>query len=152
VHFSFHLFFLFFVEKYYRFGLSYTTFTLSDLVVGKTSSNDANFTVETSVKVTNTGKVTGTETVQVYISPPASGLTHPLRQLKAFGKARDLAPGSSTIVKLELGKYAVSFWDETSSKWTAGKGEYVVSIGTSSEDLPLLGAFKLEKGISWTGL
>ncbi|KZT58969.1 glycoside hydrolase family 3 protein [Calocera cornea HHB12733] len=136
----------------FGFGLSYTSFQISDLKVGKPSSSDASVSVEVSVKVTNTGKVAGSEVVQLYVTPTATHLTQPQQQLRAFGKAKDLAPGASTTLKLKLNKYAVSYYDDGVAAWRVDKGEYGVLVGQSSTDLPLKGSFKLDKSFTWTGL
>jgi beta-glucosidase len=105
------------------------------------------------VQVKNTGSVAGGHAVQLYVSPPPnSAVTHPVRQLRAFAKARDLGPGASTMVELTLDKYAVSFWDETINAWKAEAGEYGVSVGSSSVELELKGNVKLETPFIWSGL
>jgi len=136
----------------FGFGLSYTTFKLSDLKVSKASSSDASLKVEVSVKVTNTGNVKGSEAVQLYVVPAPSGLIQPQLQLKAFGKAKNLAPGESKTVSLQLNKYAVSYYDDSISAWQVEKGKYGVVVGQSSVDLSLRDSFELSKAFTWTGL
>ncbi|EJU05621.1 putative beta-glucosidase from glycoside hydrolase family GH3 [Dacryopinax primogenitus] len=136
----------------FGFGLSYTNFQLSDLKISSPSSSDASLSVEVSVKVTNTGKIAGSEVVQLYVKPTATHLTQPQQQLRAFGKAKDLAPGASTTIALKLSKYAVSYYDDGIAAWRVDKGEYGVLVGQSSVDLPLKGRFKLDKSFTWTGL
>ncbi|ELU44737.1 glycosyl hydrolase, putative [Rhizoctonia solani AG-1 IA] len=135
-----------------RYGLSYTTFELSDLKVEGPSSHDSNLEVSASITVKNTGSVKGSETVQLYVSRPIGPITHPKLELRAFGKAADLEPGASTTVKLSFGKYGVSFWHEEDDTWRADAGEYSVLVGTSSVDLPLSASFKLKQTFSWRGL
>jgi beta-glucosidase len=142
-----------FADSYHRFGLSYTSFSFSDLSVTSHSGADADsFKVEVSVIVTNTGKTAGSEAVQLYISPPESNITHVPLQLKAFAKVRNLAPGNSEKVKLVLDKYAVSYWHEPARRWLAAVGQYGVYVGGSSADLPLKGEFKVTKSFAWSGL
>ncbi|CUA74978.1 beta-glucosidase [Rhizoctonia solani] len=136
----------------FGFGLSYTTFELSDLKVEGPSSHDSSLEVKASVTVKNTGSVKGSEVVQLYVAPPAGPITHPKLQLRAFGKAADLEPGASTTVKLSFGKYGVSFWHEEDETWRADAGEYRVLVGTSSVDLPLSSSFELKQTFSWRGL
>ncbi|KAF8758610.1 Glycoside hydrolase family 3 [Rhizoctonia solani] len=114
----------------FGYGLSYTTFELSDLKVEGPSSHDSNLEVSASITVKNTGSL----------------------ELRAFGKAADLEPGASTTVKLSFGKYGVSFWHEEDGTWRADAGEYSVLVGTSSVDLPLSASFKLKQTFSWRGL
>ncbi|CCO28052.1 hypothetical protein BN14_02044 [Rhizoctonia solani AG-1 IB] len=136
----------------FGFGLSYTTFELSDLKIEGPSSHDDNLEVKASVTVKNTGSVKGSETVQLYVSKPAGPITHPKLELRAFGKATDLEPGASTTIKLSFDKYGVSFWHEEDETWRADAGEYKVSVGTSSTDLPLSSSFELKQTFSWRGL
>ncbi|KAG9098230.1 hypothetical protein FRC06_006632 [Ceratobasidium sp. 370] len=136
----------------FGFGLSYTSFEVSDLKLEQPSSHGADIQVKASVVVKNTGSVTGSETVQLYVAPPKGPITHPKMQLRAFGKAADLAPGASATVELSFGKYGVSFWHEEDETWRADAGEYVVLVGTSSAHLPLSSSFVLKRTFSWRGL
>ena len=117
--------------------------------------SDGDLNVTASVKITNTGSVTGTEVVQLYVSyPTTSELTHPPLMLKAFAKVKDLAPGNSEVVKLSLDKYAVSYWEDRISRWVIDDGVYVVRVGRSSalEALSLSAEFKVEKRLEWSGV
>ncbi|KZO92433.1 glycoside hydrolase family 3 protein [Calocera viscosa TUFC12733] len=136
----------------FGFGLSYTTFKYSDLDVSKSSSADADFTASVKLTVTNTGKATGSEVVQLYVSLPTGNLTHPVRTLKAFTKVRDLAPGKSAKVILSLDKYAVSYFDDRLDKWAADAGDYAILVGSSSDNIALHGSLTLTKGFTWLGL
>ncbi|CAE6520641.1 unnamed protein product [Rhizoctonia solani] len=136
----------------FGFGLSYTTFELSNLKIEGPSSHDGSLEVKASVTVKNTGSVRGSEVVQLYVALPAGPITHPRLQLRAFGKAADLEPGASKTVKLSFGKYGVSFWHEEDETWRADAGEYQVFVGTSSVDLPLSSSFELKQTFSWRGL
>lgn len=135
--------------------MSYTTFDYSDLKLSEATFSNGNVSVTASVTVTNTGSVAGSEVVQLYVSlPTTSELTHPPLMLKAFAKLRDLAPGKSETVSLNLDKYAVSYWEERISRWVAERGEYVVRVGRSSapEDLKLQITLTLKKGFEWNGV
>ncbi|KAF5386896.1 hypothetical protein D9615_002114 [Tricholomella constricta] len=138
----------------FGFGLSYTTFTLSNLKLSAPVVANNEFSLTASVSVTNTGTRVGSEVVQLYITLPAtSDLTHPPLQLRAFAKAHDLQPGATERVELQLDKYAVSYWEERfGGVWMVEKGEYQVRVGASSEDLGLEETFVLEKGFEWTGI
>ncbi|QRV86694.1 glycoside hydrolase family 3 protein [Ceratobasidium sp. AG-Ba] len=136
----------------FGFGLSYTSFEVSDLKLQEPRSHDTLIQVKASVTVKNTGSNTGSETVQLYVAPPKGPVTHPNLQLRAFAKAIDLAPGASTTVELSFGKYGVSFWHEEDETWRADAGEYGVFVGTSSEHLPLSSSFTLKRTFSWRGL
>ncbi|KZT51279.1 glycoside hydrolase family 3 protein [Calocera cornea HHB12733] len=136
----------------FGFGLSYTTFKYSDLDVSKPSSADVDFTASVKLTVTNTGKVAGSEVVQLYVSLPTGNLIHPIRTLKAFTKVLDLAPGKSATVLLSLDKYAVSYFDDRLDKWVADAGEYGILVGPSSDTIALQGSLSLPKSFTWLGL
>jgi beta-glucosidase len=132
-----------------RFGLSYTTFELSDLEVSPVSADGA---LTAHVTVTNTGAVAGATVVQLYVGVPADDITHPLLQLRGFAKAKGLAPGAKTTVKIALDRLAFAYWDEPKAQWRARRGEYVLKVGQSSEDLPLVTKVKVEKTLTWNGV
>ncbi|KAH9483439.1 putative beta-glucosidase I [Psilocybe cubensis] len=114
---------------------------------------DSEFSLTVSLNVTNTGNVTGSEVIQVYIAAPTtSELTHPLLQLKGFAKAKNLAPGESRKVDIVLDKYAVSYWSELYDTWTVEQGVWGIKVGTASDKLVLEDSFKIEKGFEWNGL
>ncbi|EJD06139.1 beta-glucosidase [Fomitiporia mediterranea MF3/22] len=141
-------------------GLSYTTFQYLDLSVSKpkvVSSSDGkkDLSITISLAITNTGPVTGSETIQVYVvHPPTSALTQVPLALRAFKKVRDLKPGEKLPVELTLDKYAVSYWEERIGSWTIEKGEYTVHVGSSSDNLLLRAPLVLERSdvFEWNGL
>ncbi|KAH0830132.1 glycoside hydrolase family 3 protein [Lanmaoa asiatica] len=134
-------------------GLSYTTFAFSDLELSTPVVADGDFSLTAAVTVTNTGSVSGSEVVQMYVSmPKTSDVTHPPRLLRAFGKAKDLAPGVSERVVLTLDKLAVSYWEDLISRWVIERGEYGLSVGPSSDVLPLTATFVVTKGLEWSGI
>jgi beta-glucosidase len=138
-----------------RYGLSYTTFEYSNLRITKPAFTNTDISIQVSLTLTNTGQLTGSEAVQLYITlPHTSDLTHPPLQLKAFRKVKHLAAAASTNVVLELDKYAVSYWDESILRWVVEKGVYTVRVGGSSrvEALVLQGTFEVGKTFEWTGL
>ena len=105
-------------------GLSYTTFTYSDLHVdGRT----------VSVRVTNSGKVRGAEVVQLYIAPPKGGLFRPEKELKGFARV-ELEPGEGKTVGFALDERSFAVW---SDGWKIPGGTYTVCIGASSRDIRL---------------
>ena len=105
-------------------GLSYTTFTYSDLHVdGRT----------VSVRVTNSGKVRGAEAVQLYIAPPKGGLFRPEKELKGFARV-ELEPGEGKTVGFALDERSFAVW---SDGWKIPGGTYTVCIGASSRDIRL---------------
>ncbi|KAH7096156.1 beta-glucosidase [Auriculariales sp. MPI-PUGE-AT-0066] len=141
----------------FGYGLSYTTFSYSDLTIStsKVSATDASKVhVSVSVKVTNTGSRTGSEVVQVFVSPPAHSRLEPSPScvLKGFARVKDLAAGASAEAKVVLDKYAFSLWEEAASKWLVAKGVHTVLVAASSVDIKLRGDVAVENDIHWVGL
>jgi beta-glucosidase len=118
----------------FGFGLSYTTFSFSNLTVTPSSLSPQQSATAT-VEVTNTGAVTGADTVQAYVGDPASS-GEPPEQLKGFDKVT-LAPGQSTEVNISLPPMSFSIWDSASQSWVEPSGQYRVMVGDSSANLPL---------------
>ena len=129
----------------FGFGKSYTTFEYSDLKLSESTFEDE---IEVSVRVKNTGKVTGKEVVQVYISAPTNLADKPSEELRAFAKTKALKPGKSEKLKFILkAKDLASFIDEQSA-WITEKGTYTVKIGASSLDIQLTDDFSVAKDIT----
>jgi beta-glucosidase len=121
----------------FGFGLSYTSFALSDLRVGTQGSvADGDYGATVTVTVTNTGTVEGAEVVQVYVEDVDSTVARPKRELKGFAKV-SLASGSSSTVTIELDQRAFAFWSVEHGRWAVEAGEFVIGVGPNSRDLPL---------------
>ena len=117
-------------------GLSYTTFEYSELKLSSKNILDTD-KLEVSVKVTNTGKVSGKEIVQLYVSELTG--THedrPVKELKAFTKVQ-LNPKESKVVTMTLDKRSFAFWNTEIGDWYAPTGEYLISAGASCTDIRL---------------
>jgi len=122
----------------FGFGLSYTTFQIGHLSVSplKLDFNSATpGKVSVMLDVTNTGKCSGAEVVQVYIGHPAAN-GEPPHQLRAFAKVQ-LDPGQTKPLSLELDPRSFSIFDPSQHRWITPDGTYEVLVGTSSRDLPL---------------
>ncbi len=131
----------------FGFGLSYTTFQISHLVVSPVfaarNSISTGARVSVKVDVTNTGQREGAEIVQIYVGQPAAN-QEPPHQLRAFGKV-DLKPGETKNVSLTLDPQSFSTYDSTEHKWGVREGDYEIFAGTSSRDLPLKTSFTLKQ-------
>ncbi len=113
----------------FGFGLSYTTYTYSELH----ATSESGLTV--TFKVRNTGTRAGEETSQVYLTLPAS--THePPRRLVGWSKIA-LGPGEQKDVTVNVAPQMVSIFDPTKNHWEVVPGAYKVWAGPSSRDLPL---------------
>jgi beta-glucosidase len=123
----------------FGFGLSYTTFTLSDLVVRPSKLESATEHMPQRVlvrlNVTNTGAREGAEVVQAYVAQPV-GNSEPPHQLRGFAKVQ-LKPGETKSVSVLLDERSFSVYDSSLHRWISPNGTYEVLIGASSRDLLL---------------
>ena len=121
----------------FGYGLSYTTFKLSNLRVtpAKIAGVDSKTNVQVDVRVKNTGKRNGAEVIQVYVEQPEKN-GEPPRQLRAFTKV-DLKAGQSQSVHLNLIPRSFSIYDPDIEAWKMPTGDYKILVGPSSRDLPL---------------
>lgn len=114
----------------FGYGLSYSSFSYGAPTVRQ---QDGKYTV--SVKVTNTGKVAGKEAVQVYYRTPEGKVERPLRQLAAFGKTRQLAPGESQTLSMEFTDRDLAWFDASRMSWVLEPTRYVLEVAASSVDI-----------------
>jgi beta-glucosidase len=89
-------------------GLSYTTFEYADVKIAKASWSPDEI-IRASVSVSNTGKVEGVETVQLYTRQLVGSLTRPVRELRGFQRIR-LQPGETKVVEFELPVKSLSYY------------------------------------------
>jgi beta-glucosidase len=128
----------------FGFGLSYTSFALSDLTVTTHGSvAEGNLSATVTVTVTNTGNVDGAEVVQVYVTDLESTFARPIRELKGFAKV-SLTAGSSQSVSIELDQRAFAFWSVRDHCWAVEAGDFVIGVGPNSRDLPLSRTIRVE--------
>ena len=126
----------------FGFGLSYTTFSYSNLHVGAMSGNAATVTAT----VTNTGSRAGTDVAQLYVGDPAAA-GEPPHQLKGFQRIT-LGPGAAGTVTFTVTAHDLASWNTTSNSWIAGAGSYQILVGDSSRSLPLSGTITLGSAIT----
>ena len=119
----------------FGYGLSYTTFAISNLKLSA-SSIHAGDSVTATVDVANTGNRDGAEVVQLYVGDPSSSVPRPPHELKGFERV-SLKPGEKKTVSFTLGSRAFSYWDEQTSNWKVDPGAFSILVGNSSRDLPL---------------
>lgn len=123
-------------------GESYTSFK-----IGKAKASAASITTADSlsftVSVTNTGKVAGSETVQLYIHDCESSLPRPYKELKGFKKVY-LQPGETKEVTITIGKDALSFYDDKAASWTTEPGQFEALVGNASDNIVSKVAFTLK--------
>ena len=127
----------------FGYGLSYTTFELGKATADKKQLT-ADETITFTVPVTNTGKMAGSETVQLYIRDVKSSLPRPVKELKAFSKVH-LQPGATQQVSMTIDKTTLSFYDDRAGQWTAEPGDFEALIGTSSDNISSVCKFTLRQ-------
>ena len=119
------------VQYPFGHGLSYTTFNYSDLQV---KADNEKLYVE--LNLSNTGKSSGEEVVQIYVSRPDSKIERPLKELKGFQRVA-LQADESKSVKIEIPLEKLRHWDEAANDWKLEPGAVEVQAGGSSQDIKL---------------
>ncbi|PWU48541.1 glycosyl hydrolase [Micromonospora globispora] len=122
----------------FGFGLSYTSFAISKLVVTPQTA-DGTEPIRVAFFVENTGKTAGAQVPQVYLGLP-SATGEPPKRLVAFEKVW-LNPGQKKLVELTIdpaaSNHPLSIWDSGRRQWTVTDGEYQVYVGDSSTNIVL---------------
>jgi beta-glucosidase len=99
--------------------------------------------VNVDVEISNTGKRTGAEVVQLYLGMPStSAVPQPPKQLKGFQRV-SLNAGKHAHVRLVLDARALSYWDMNTHAWAVAPGTYHVMVGASSRDIRAQGQFEV---------
>lgn len=114
----------------FGYGLSYTSFAY-----GKPTVKAKGDMFVVSVTVKNTGSVAGKEVAQVYVTAPQGTYEKPKRELKSFGKTRELQPGESQTLSMVVQKRDLASFDEANSQWKVDAGSYVFQVGASIADI-----------------
>ncbi len=117
----------------FGFGLSYTTFEY-----GKVTTDKKVYAPEDVIKISftlkNTGKVDGSEVLQVYASQTKASVLRPVKELKAFKKVA-LKAGESQSIEMEIKVKDLAFYSDKSQSWVVEPGEFIFSIAASSADV-----------------
>ncbi|MCL2812765.1 MAG: glycoside hydrolase family 3 C-terminal domain-containing protein, partial [Clostridia bacterium] len=111
----------------FGYGLSYTSFAYSDIVVDE---RKISFVIE------NTGPVEGAEIAQVYMGLSGSSIIRPKKWLVGFEKVR-LAPGERKTVHIDLSDEAFQYFNAATGGWCVEGGGYTVFVGSSAKDMLL---------------
>ncbi|MEP5504090.1 MAG: glycoside hydrolase family 3 N-terminal domain-containing protein [Algibacter sp.] len=125
----------------FGYGLSYTSFEYSDLVVNQ-MTQQAQSDIEVSFKVKNTGGMAGDEIVQLYVKDYVSSVTTYESQLRGFDRIH-LLPNETKIVKLVIHPDDLVILDKNMN-WTVEPGMFKVMIGSSSVDIQLSKDFEVK--------
>lgn len=124
----------------FGYGLSYTSFEYSNLVLDKTKFK-TNETIKIKMKITNTGKRDGEEIVQLYLRDLAASISRPVKELKGYKKVM-VPAGQSTEITFDITSQDLAFWNKDLI-FTTEPGEFDVMIGASSADIRLKATIEL---------
>ncbi len=116
----------------FGYGLSYTTFKISNLQLSAPRIT-ATGKVTVTVDVENTGRRAGDEVVQLYIRDPVASMTRPVKELKGFQRI-SLQPGEKKKVEFVLGPEHLGFWNRE-MRYVVEPGEFRVMVGSNSVDV-----------------
>ena len=116
----------------FGYGLSYTTFSYSDVTL---SANEMakNGSVTATVTVTNTGKRDADEVVQLYVHDLVASIARPVKELKGFERIH-LAAGESKTVTFTIGADQLSFYNADLKK-VVEPGDFDIMVGSNSRDV-----------------
>jgi beta-glucosidase len=132
----------------FGFGLSYTTFKYSNLVIKPIANGDStNPRYEVSFNVKNTGSKEGADVAQVYVGEPQAKVPRPAKELKGFTKV-SLRPGETKRVTVPLDGRALAYYDVNGKQWRADAGNFEVLVGRSSEQIELRGKLTLANALT----
>lgn len=118
----------------FGYGLSYSEFELSDMVVSDSIFIlDKPKLLEVSVTIENKGKYEGKETVQLYIRDRVASITRPVKEFRGFQQVL-LRPGEKKIISFKLGKAELGF-ELKDLGWVVESGEFDIMVGGNSRDI-----------------
>ena len=114
----------------FGYGLSYSTFSISDLQLSaKTTQVDGSITA--TVMVANTGSKAADEVVQLYLHQRFGSASRPVRELKGFRRVT-LQPGQKEQVSFEVGRNERNYWSAAKNGWVVEPSDFDVWVGNSS--------------------
>ncbi|MCR5775802.1 MAG: glycoside hydrolase family 3 C-terminal domain-containing protein [Lachnospiraceae bacterium] len=126
----------------FGYGLSYTNF---DIQTKSVKADKDKVTVE--VEVSNRGKASGKEVVQVYFSAPKGDLDVPYQELAAYGKTDELAPGKAQTLTLTFKTSEMSSYSEKDAAYEMTKGDYLIRVGNSSRNTHVAAKINLDDNV-----
>jgi beta-glucosidase len=126
----------------FGFGLSYTTFSFSNLSVSPEIASSTG-PIHVAFDVKNTGPVAGAEVAQIYVGDPSATVKRPKMELKGFSRVM-LQPGEVRHATATLDERSLAYWDTNTHGWKVDPGKFVVYVGDSSENVPLQQGFTIQ--------
>lgn len=125
---------------YFGYGLSYTQFEYSRLSLSSDTVS-AKGTIQIGCRIKNTGKVAGTEIVQLYLHDRFAQMVRPVKELAGFCRIK-LQPGETKTVCFTVSGGQMAYLNRD-MRWMAEKGIIDVQIGASSQDIRLTGSYEV---------
>jgi beta-glucosidase len=125
----------------FGYGLSYTTYEYSNLVIHRDTISDGD-TLKVTLDVKNTGNVAGKEIVQLYVRDVESSVFRPEKELKGFVKV-SLQTGETAQVEFDLDNRAFAFYSTDLGDWHVESGAFEILVGSSSRDIRLTGGVQV---------
>jgi beta-glucosidase len=123
----------------FAFGLSYTTFQMSNLHIPcSTITPDARLVVQ--VDVENTGDREGVAVPLLFVSYPDTTVRRPSKEFKGFARVQ-LQPGEKATVSIELDARDLAYFDAATNQWVVELARHQVLMGDHARNLPLAGEF-----------
>lgn len=119
----------------FGYGLTYTNFEYTDLIIEQNECTKIKITFNLS----NIGGTVSDEVVQIYGSFPSSNVKRPIKQLLAFKRVKNIAPGETRKIELEVMTDDLRFYDVKSKTMILEEGEYTFSVGPNSARTALSG-------------
>lgn len=126
----------------FGYGLSYTSFTYHNLAVKR-----QNEIVTVTAEITNTGKRSGAEAVQLYVRNAESRVFKPEKELRAFTKVF-LHAGETKSVKLKFAEGDLAFWNVIKHAWVLENGRYEICLAASCTDVRLTAPLEIADGMT----
>ncbi len=128
----------------FGYGLSYTSF---DIKTEDVTLDGETLTAKVTVK--NTGdKFSGKQLVQLYVSAPDGKLEKPVKELKAFAKTKELAPGEAETLAVKAEVSSFASYDEKSASYILEAGKYFIRIGENAGCTHVVAAVEIENEIT----
>ena len=115
----------------FGFGLSYTSFALSNFKIANPSLPASGGKLHVSVDVANTGSRDGDEVVQLYTHQRSGSMSRPVRELKGFQRV-DVKAGATQSVHFEVDAADLGFWSAATHQWSVEPGDFDLWVGADS--------------------
>jgi beta-glucosidase len=137
------------VNYEFGYGMSYADFAISGVNVSVTGAGREREVSVTATVTNNSGTYSGKEVVQVYYGAPENQLTQPKKELAAFVKTKDLAPGDSDTVTMDFAFDDMASYDDVGktgneAAYVLEAGEYKFYVGNSVKNVMHAGTFSLD--------